>query len=109
MNPNERNSPKRFTVLVCYRVRPECLEEHLTLVRDVFSELAQTAPPGLRYGRFRRADGRSFVHVAFTVGEKNPLDTIAAFKAFGARIKERCDELPEVVELSEVGSFGLAG
>ena len=94
-------------VMVHYKVKPERVEEHEALIRDVFAELVRTAPAGIRYGAFKRADGVSFVHFAFVAAEKNPLDAIAAFKVFGERIKERCDEPPQVVELTEIGAFGL--
>ena len=93
-------------VLVQYRVKPERVEEHESLIREVFAELARSAPAGLRYAAFKRADGVSFAHVAFVTADKNPLDAILAFKAFSERIKERCDVLPEVAELTEVGTFG---
>jgi hypothetical protein len=49
----------------------------------------------------------SFVHVALITADTNPLDAVAAFRAFGERIKERCDEQPEVADLVTVGSFGF--
>src|SRR4051812_18290441 len=94
-------------VMVQYKVKADRIDEHEALIRDVFSELERTAPEGIRYGAFKRADGRRFVHFAFVAADKNPLDAIVAFKAFGERIKERCDELPEVIDLTEIGSFGL--
>jgi hypothetical protein len=94
-------------VIVSYKVKPERVEEHEALIRDVFRELAEKAPEGIRYGAFKRPDGVSFVHFAAVSAPKNPLDAIDAFKAFGERIKERCDEPPQVVDLTEVGSFGF--
>jgi hypothetical protein len=94
-------------VLVSYKVKAERVSEHEELVRAVFAELTATAPAGIRYGAFKRPDGVSFVHFALVDAEQNPLDSIAAFKAFGARIKERCEEPPVVTELSEIGAFGL--
>jgi hypothetical protein len=94
-------------VMVCYRVKADRVQEHETLIRAVFDELAKTAPAGIRYGAFKRADGVSFVHVASIAAEKNPLDAVAAFKEFTARIRERCDEPPTTVELTEIGAYGL--
>ena len=94
-------------VIVRYKVKPERVAEHEGLIRGVFDELAKTAPAGIRYGAFKQPDGVSFVHVAFVAAEKNPLDAIVAFKEFSARIKERCDEPPVVVDLAEIGTFGL--
>jgi len=94
-------------VLVRYRVRKERVEEHEALVRAVFRELAESAPEGIRYGAFKLPDGVSFVHVAFVAAPKNPLDDLAAFAAFTARIRERCDEPPQAVELTQVGAYGF--
>jgi hypothetical protein len=94
-------------VLVSYKVKRERVEEHERLVRAVFAELGQAAPPGIRYGAFKHPDGVSFVHIAFVEAAANPLDAIAAFAAFTAKIRERCDEPPQVTELTEVGAYGL--
>jgi hypothetical protein len=94
-------------VIVRYKVKKERVEEHEALIRAVFEELAQAAPPGIRYGAFKQSDGVSFVHVAFIDAEKNPLDAIAAFKAFTARIGERCDEPPQAIDLATVGAYGF--
>lgn len=94
-------------VMVSYKVKPSRVEEHEGLIRAVFAELAETAPDGLRYAAFKKPDGVSFVHVAFVDAETNPLDAIKAFKAFTARIGERCDEPPVAVDLVEVGAFGF--
>jgi len=94
-------------VIVQYRVKPACVSEHETLIHAVFDELSAKAPTGIAYGAFKRADGVSFVHIAFVSADENPLEAIAAFKAFGARIRERCEVPPEVSELTEVGVFGF--
>ena len=47
----------------------------------------------------------TFIHLADTDGAGSPLTGLAAFKAFQAGIRERCDEPPVLSELSEVGSF----
>ncbi|MGH7296725.1 MAG: hypothetical protein ACRELB_17430 [Polyangiaceae bacterium] len=49
----------------------------------------------------------SYVHVAFVSAKKNPLDAIAAFKAFTARIRERCVEPPSAVEVQPIGAYGF--
>jgi hypothetical protein len=91
-------------VMVRYRVKPEQAEHNEELVRAVYAELHETAPPGLRYATYRLEDGVTFVHVATHDGE-NPLPGVAAFQRFQAGIRERCDEPPVVTELHEVGSF----
>src|SRR5512143_1189322 len=94
-------------VIVTYKVKPERVEEHEALIRAVFDELAKTKPDGLRYGAFKRPDGVSFVHTAFVSVDQNPLDSLAAFKAFTAQIKDRCDELPVTTVLAPIGTYDL--
>jgi hypothetical protein len=92
-------------VIVKYKLKRERVEEHEALIRAVFAELAETAPEGIQYGAFKQPDGVSYVHVAFVTAKKNPLDGIVAFKAFTARIGERCVEPPEAVELTQIGAY----
>lgn len=94
-------------VMVRYRVKPERVAEHEALIQDVFTELTRAKPEGLRYGAYKQADGVSFVHIAFVAAEPNPLESIAAFKAFTAEIKDRCDEPPTSSVYTEVAAFGF--
>jgi hypothetical protein len=96
-------------VMVRYRVNPESAAENETLVRAVYSELAATEPAGLRYATFRHDDGVTFIHVAQTPDELNPLDRVAAFNEFQAGLKDRCAEPPALSKLTLVGSFGIDG
>jgi quinol monooxygenase YgiN len=93
-------------VMVRYKVKPEQVARNEELVRAVYTELHQAEPGGLRYATFKLPDGVTFVHLADTNGEGTPLTGLAAFKAFQAELRERCDEPPVLSELSEVGSFG---
>jgi hypothetical protein len=91
-------------VVVRYKLKVERVREHEELIRAVFSELAKTAPAGLRYGAFKQPDGVTYVHFATLPAGKNPLDRLRSFKAFTARIGDRCETPPEVVELEAVGT-----
>jgi hypothetical protein len=94
-------------VLVRYKVKPERVRENEDLVRAVYEELGQLRPEGLRYATFRGDDGLTFFHVASieTADGKNPLGSVGAFKRFSETVKERCDEEPRVMELTEIGSY----
>jgi hypothetical protein len=92
-------------LVIRYEVRPERAEENEALVAAVYEELARTRPDGLRYVTFRSADGVSFVHVAQTDGDVNPLDGIAAFAQFQQDIGERLVAPPVVTEVRTVGSY----
>lgn len=96
-------------VMVRYKVKPEQAAHNEELARRVYEELHEAAPEGIRYATFALDDGVSFVHFASFDGENgdNPLEQVAAFRAFTENIGERCDEPPHVVELRPVGSYGL--
>ena len=93
--------------VIRYRTKPECAQENERLIRQVFAELAEQRPDGLRYAAFRLDDGVSFVHVALLDGEENPLTTSAAFGEFSAGIRDRCAEGPIPADATVVGSYRL--
>ena len=94
-------------VMVRYKVKADRAAENEALIREVFKELEANAPEGLSYASFKLEDGVSFVHVASIETEdgSNPLAATEAFQKFAGDIKERCDEPPVPVTLSEIGSF----
>ena len=87
-------------VMVRYKIKPDRVEENEQYIRAVFEELKAGTPDGVRYASFKLDDGA-------IEGDSNPLQDLSAFKAFTADIRERCDEPPVVVELSEIGSYRL--
>ena len=97
------------TTIVRYKVKPDQAEENKAYIRRVFEELDANKPDGLRYVSFNLADGVSFVHIAVVESEsgENPLPKTAAFKAFIADIKDRCDEPPAASSADIVGSYRL--
>ncbi len=96
-------------VMVRYKVKPDQAAKNEELVKQVYEELRQTAPMGIRYATFVLEDGVSFVHVAANEAEdgQNPLMEVAAFRAFQQDINDRCEEPPMPVQLREVGSYGF--
>src|SRR5690349_17584317 len=92
-------------VSVRYRVRPDRVAENEQLVRAVYEELARVQPGGLAYATFELDDGVTFVHMARTTGEGNPLTSLEAFRAFQQGIPDRCDEQPVVTELETIGAY----
>jgi hypothetical protein len=98
-------------IMVRYKVKPDKAGENERYIKAVFEELHKTAPAGLRYASFKLGDGVSFVHIAFVDAAEggNPLTQTAAFKAFAAGVKDRCEEPPVTSELTEVGSYGVFG
>jgi hypothetical protein len=92
-------------VMVRDKVNPERAAENEELVRAVYDELHRTEPAGLRYATFQLDDGVSFVHLASTEDGQNPLPQVEAFQRFQENIRDRCDEIPVVAQLREIGSF----
>jgi hypothetical protein len=98
-------------VMVRYKIKAEKVSENEELIKSVFDELQRMAPAGFRYASFKPEDGVSFIHVASieTANGENPLTKTVAFKAFQAKLRERCEELPIAVVLTEVGSYRFFG
>lgn len=92
-------------VIVRYTTRPEAAEHNQQLVEKVFAELADKNPDGLRYATFRLADGVTFVHIAVTAGESNPLQQLAAFQEFTREIDDRCTDGPTPAQATVIGSY----
>ena len=95
--------------LVRYKLKADRVAENERFVVKVFEELRHVRPPGLRYATFRLDDGVSFIHLVSheAADGSNALTGLASFKAFVAGIRDRCEEPPVTVELSEVGSYGF--
>lgn len=96
------------SVVVRYRPRPEEAEENRRLVEEVFAELSDTRPEGLRYATWQLADG-TFLHVAEIESETNPLEVNSAFREFSSGVAGRCEPgsgpNPQPADL--IGSFGF--
>ena len=96
------------TVVVRYRPTVEEADHNQELVENVFAELAQRDPGGVRYATFRLADG-TFVHIADVEGDTNPLQQTAAFGEFQRELPDRCEEGhgPNPQDAVLVGSYGF--
>lgn len=97
------------TTIVRYKVKEDRSNDNKAYIRDVFNELDQNKPDGLRYVSFCLDDGLSFVHIAVVETEdgKNPLPQSESFKKFVVDIGDRCDEAPAATEAEIVGSYRL--
>jgi len=95
------------TTVVRYKVKEGRGDENQELVEAVFAELSDASPSGLRYGTLRLEDGVTFVHIARTDGDENPLNDSAAFKHFVEGLPERCAEPPAPLQGTLVGNYGL--
>jgi hypothetical protein len=96
------------TVIVRYRVKAAKVDEHVALVGAVFHELATQPIAGFHYAAVTADDGVSFTHISsMDTDERNPLASLASFRAFQKDIAARCDELPVATEVTIVGNCGL--
>lgn len=94
-------------VMVRYEVEPDRAAENEELVRAVYAGLADTRPEGFSYATFVQDDGVSFIHLATARTEdgRSPLDHVAAFARFLARLEDRCLAPPTSIALRRVGSY----
>jgi hypothetical protein len=93
--------------VIRYRTKPESADENERLIRNVFAELAEQNPDGLRYAAFRLDDGVSFLHVAVVDTEPNPLTASPAFAEFQSGIGDRCADGPTPADATVIGSYRL--
>jgi len=96
-------------VVARYRVKPDRVEENERLVRDVYAELAEAQPDGLRYVTLKLDDGVTFVHLSLDPAETEPLPGFDSFQRFLADLGDRCEEPPSVRRADVVGSYGWDG
>ena len=98
-------------MMVRYKVKPDRVAENEGYIASVFEQLNREQPAGLRYVSFKLDDGVSFMHIVEIDAPdgSNPLRELAAFNAFTASVRDRCDEPPVSVELQAVGSYHLFG
>ena len=90
-------------VVVRYRVRPECAEENLRLVRAVFAELGELRPDGFAYQSAVLDDGVTFVHQVD--GDSTALRELPAFQRFAWTVGERCEDPPVQSTAQVVGAY----
>jgi hypothetical protein len=107
-------SPEKGSIMkrmVRYKLKADRVDENERLVRAVYQEHAERRPTGLRYATFKLEDGVSFVHIASHEAPdgSNLLTALPAFKAFVAGVRERCEEPPVTVGISEIGAYGFFG
>ena len=97
--------------MVRYTLKADRVAENERLAVAVYDALKQVRPPGLRYATFRLEDGVIFIHIVSheEADGSNALTSLPAFKAFSAGIKDRCEQPPVRVELTEIGSYGFFG
>jgi hypothetical protein len=96
-------------IMVRYKLKADRVEENKQLVKAIFEELKAKQPEGLHYASYGFPDGVSFLHIAFieTADGKNPLSLTDAFPLFTKEIKDRCQEPPVAMDLTEVGSYNF--
>jgi hypothetical protein len=94
--------------LVRYKAKPEKADENQRFVEAVFRELELRQPEGFRYLVLRLADG-TFLHFVERNPNANPIDSIAAFRAFQQGIKDRVAEPPTPSDATVVGNYRMLG
>jgi quinol monooxygenase YgiN len=102
-------TPTAARRLVRYQVKPERVAENEALVRAVFESLRASPIQGLRYAAHKLDDGVSFVHLVEFANQAANEAFVGrpAFKAFVARIGERCDQPPLNMGMQEIGAHGF--
>lgn len=97
-------------LLINYLVKPEKVEENISLIKSVFEELKVSGIEGVKYAAFRMGDNL-FVHVArFETNEAHERFTsLQSFRDFRKDIVSRQIEKPVTNHVEEIGSFSTLG
>lgn len=95
--------------MVSYKVLPERLDDHATLLAAAFAELAEVRPDGLRYEVHVLPDGLNHVELVQGADVVAALATLPAFQAYRADLEDRCEAPVSMVELVQVHSYDPMG
>ena len=92
--------------IISYSTKAGKADENQRLIADVFRELHETQPDGVRYAVLRLEDG-TFMHIVSNATEGTPLTSLASFEAFQDRIEDRqaAPALRRMVTV--VGNYGV--
>jgi hypothetical protein len=95
--------------LIFYKTKPGRGDENERLVENVYAELAERDPGGIRYATLRLEDGVTFIHIFATDADDgpSPLSSIAAFDEFQRDLTGRCAEQPVAQAMTVVGSYRM--
>ena len=96
-------------LLVRYKVKVDKVVENETLVKEVYKQLHENNIDGFHYTTVKLEDGVSFIHIAFvdTDEANTAFNQLPAFRNFQANIKDRCEELPVVNQITVIGSYNF--
>jgi hypothetical protein len=94
--------------LVRYKAKPEQAQDNEHLIENVFQELREQSPQGVRYLALKLNDG-TFVHLVCVEDDAAPISSLPAFREFQGGIAERCVEQPQAAEATVVGNYRMLG
>jgi hypothetical protein len=95
-----------LTTLVRYQVRPETADENESRISDVFRELQEKRPKGVRYLALRLQNDE-FVHLAAPDDDALPLTELKTFQAFRAGGELRWIDPPRFAQGELIDAFGF--
>lgn len=105
----EEGKTRMINVIVTYTVKADRVAENEDLVQAVYDQLRQIADPDVHYATFKKADGCTFVHVAFFSSEEKQkvLSDSSAFRAFQADLLQRCEVPPKSEPVMPIDSYNF--
>lgn len=94
------------TTKITYTVKPERVDEHISLVKAVFDELHRVENSDISYRCFL-INSKSFMHIAGFENEAASIffTNLPSFKAFRKDFDDRVAEKPVSLEIVEIGAY----
>ena len=95
-------------ILARYKVKPEKAQEHERLTAELFQELQEKSPDGVRCLVLKLGDG-SYVHMALFQEGTLLHSALESFPLFAITISERCIEPPVPGDVTIFREYGIPG
>jgi len=94
------------TAVLRYTVAPQFLEQHLELLRAVYTELNALRPTRFNWATYQVAGSREFIEVTVGAPLPGPLPDLPSFRRYRADLDTRC-ETRQFHDVEPIGSYPL--
>lgn len=95
-------------IMIRSQVKAENTAEVEVAIGEMFTAIAEAAPPGVRYASCRLPDGVTYIALLEVEdGGENPLVAVPEFRKFQENLRNWLTEAPSMEQLTPIGSYRL--
>lgn len=92
-------------VMICWKVKPDEVRREVRALEAVYEEMRSVRPEGLRYATYQLEDTAVFMALVEMEDGLGVMEQLTVFQRYRAALDERCEEVPVVTMLNEVGAY----